>query len=172
MKLTDDKNKQFTGLKSSLTNLIDNYREARDLMNDQIQAVIYNDLALLDTLAEQQLSKYELLEKMEKDFKHRLEGISNEFCPEENQYSLSLLIRNLQKPSQELNRLRNELHEQVEKTQELREQLIDLLQFASKHNVEAFEEIFQLGNDRSASYGADGQKKQGSVGSVAINQKA
>lgn len=172
MELSNKRSNQFKDLKSSLGNLISEYREARNLMNDQIQAVIYSDLTWLDKLVEQQLSKYELLGKMEEDFKKDLEAIFRDYCPEHNQYSLTLLMENLREPSAELNELRNELHEQVEKTQKLRDQLMDLLQFASKHNVETFEEIFQLSDDSAQAYGANGQKKQRSVNSVAINQRA
>jgi hypothetical protein len=171
MEQKEIKNQQFNELKSSLTGLITEYQQARDLVNDQIQAVIYSDLVWLDSLVEQQLEKYELLGTLEEDFKDKLEGIFRDYCPEENQYSLTILLERLEKPSRELNKLRVELHDQVDKTQELREQLMDLLQFASKHNVDTFERIFQLGNN-SESYGADGQMKNGSVSSVAINQKA
>lgn len=166
------KNVQFAELKSSMTGLITEYQQARDLINDQIQAVIYSDLVWLDKLVEQQLSKYESLGTMEEDFKKKLEGVFRDYCPDENQYSLTVLLERLEKPSRELNKLRVELNEQVEKTQKLREQLMDILQFASKHNVDTFEQIFQLGSENAESYGADGQKKKGSVGSVAINQKA
>lgn len=168
----DNTHASFAGLKSSLATLIEEYRQARNLINEQIQAVVSNDLAQLDTLVEQQLSKYERLEKREEEFKHHLEDIFQDVCPGESKHSLTVLMEKLRKPSRELNKLRTELHQQVEKTQELREQLMELLQFASRHNVEIFEEIFQLGNDGSESYGADGKKKQGSVGSMAINRKA
>jgi len=167
-----ERNEQFSELKTSLIHLISEYEEACNMINDQIQAVIQSDLAMLDSLVEEQLSKHESLQDLEDEFKKELKGVFEDYCLKENKYSLSLLMHRLEAPSKELNRLRNQLQEQVKQTQRLRNQLVELLQFASKHNMETFEGIFQLGNDGSESYGADGQKKQGTVGSVAINQKA
>lgn len=164
--------KEFRELRTSLKNLISEYRDTKNLIRDQINAVISSDLAWLDSLIEQQLEKYELLEKMERDFKQELERLFRNFRMRNKQYSLSLLLETLDQPSKELNQLREELHQQVEKTQELREQLIDLLQFASDHNTEIFEKIFRFEeNKNSESYGADGQKKKQSANSVAINHK-
>lgn len=172
MASNEGKNKQLKDLKSNIEYLITEYEEARDLINDQIQAVIYNDLIWLNSLVEEQLSRYKKLEKLENDFKKSLKGIFRDFCPEENQYSLTVLLNNLEDPSKKLNRLRGELHEQVVQTKQLRDQLMDLLHFASKHNEETFEGIFQLGKDNSESYGSDGKKNTNSTKSVAINQKA
>lgn len=166
------KSKQLRDLKSNIKYLITEYEEARDLINDQIQAVIYSDLVWLNSLVEEQLSRYKKLEKLEKDFKKNLKGIFRDFSPQENEYSLTLLLEHLEDPSKKLNRLRGELHEQVVKTQELRDQLVELLHFASKHNAETFEGILQLEKDSSESYGSDGKKNTNSAKSVAINQKA
>lgn len=164
--------KQFRNLQCSLKTLISEYEDARKLIRDQINAVICSDLAWMDSLIEQQLEKYELLEKMEQDFKQELQRIFKNFRSRNKQYSLTLLLETLDEPSQELNRLREELHQQVEKTQQLREQLIDLLQFASDHNTEIFEEIFRHEDENSESYGADGQTKKQVSNSIAINHKA
>ncbi|MGD8747614.1 MAG: flagellar export chaperone FlgN [Balneolaceae bacterium] len=172
MKSKGNRNKHIDELKSSLADLISEYQKASDLINDQMQAVIYSDLVWLDSLVEEQLAKYESLQGLEEKFKEQLEGIFQDFCPEENQHSLTLLMEKLEQPSKELNRLRNELHEQVEKTQKLREQLMDLLHFAREHNVKTFEEICQLGDNAAESYSADGKMNKRTFGSVAINQKA
>lgn len=163
---------QFRELRTSLKNLIAEYRDACNLIQDQINAVIRNDLGWLDSLIEQQLEKYELLKKLELDFKKKLEHSFRNLRMRNKQCTLSLLVETLDQPSKELNQLREELHQQVEKTQELREQLIDLLQFASDHNTEIFEKIFRFeGNKNSESYSADGQKRDQSTNSVAINHK-
>lgn len=163
---------QFRELRTSLKNLISEYRHACNLVQDQINAVISSDLGWLDSLIEQQLEKYELLKKLELDFKKKLEHVFRDLQMRNKQYSLSLLLETLDQPSKELNELREELHQQVEKTQELREQLIDLLQFASDHNTEIFEKIFRFeGNKNSESYSADGQKRKQSANSVVINHK-
>ncbi len=164
--------KQFRELKARVTNLISEYRDARNLIQDQINAVINSDLAWLDSLLEQQLEKYKLLEKLELDFKQELEHVFRNLRMRKKQCSLSLLLETLDQPSKELNRLREELHQQVEKTQELRQQLVELLQFASEHNTEIFERIFRFEeNKNSESYSADGQKKNQTTNSVAINHK-
>lgn len=164
--------KQLFELRARLKNLISEYSDARNLIQDQINAVIRSDLAQLDSLLEQQLEKYELLEKLELDFKNELEDVFSNLRMRNKQCSLSLLVETLDQPSKELNELREELHQQVEKTQELRKQLLDLLQFASDHNMEIFEKIFRFEEDKnSESYSADGQKRKQSTNSVAINHK-
>lgn len=163
---------QFRELRTSLKNLISEYRDACNLIQDQINAVISSDLGWLDSLIEQQLEKYDLLKKLELDFKKKLEHVFSDLRIRNKQYSLSLLVETLDQPSKELNQLREELHQQVEKTQELREQLIDLLQFASDHNTEIFEKIFRFEeNKNSESYNADGRKKEQPRNSFAINHK-
>lgn len=172
MNAANESGEKLQELRSSLGNLIQEYQDARNLISDQIQAVIYSDLVWLEKLVEQQLTKYEQLDTLEARFKEQLEGLFQDYCPEENQYSLALLLENLEKPSRELNRLRTDLHQQVQQTQQLKNQLMDLLRFASKHNADIFEGIFQMGSEEGASYGADGKKRNRSAESIAINQKA
>lgn len=172
MTLPAGHHEQFQELKLSLSTLITEYREARDLMSDQLQAVMYNDLVRLDSLVQDQLSKYEKLEKLETEFKNKLENIFRKYCPEESRHTLTALMEKLEEPSEELNMLRTELREQIEKTQDLRDQLMDLLRFASNYNIRTFEEIFEIQETGSESYSADGQKNSNTFGSVAINQRA
>lgn len=152
--------------------LITAYKASRELITDQIQAVIYNDLIWLNSLVEQQLEKYESLHQMEKDFKGSIRNLFDRHLSGEGRASLTVLLQKLEEPLDELEDLRDELHEQVDKTQELRTQLMDLLQFASDHNADTLQQIYQMGNDQSARYDADGKKKSSRLDSISINHKA
>lgn len=165
--------KEISELKNTLRSLISGYREATSLINDQMQAVIYSDLMLLNELMPRQLNKFEDLQQQENAFRRQLDRLFERYRPEAGRRTLSRLMDSLEEPAGELNRLRDTLSEQVDRSERLREQLMDLLRFAREHNAESFELITSLAAENDGEvYDATGKRKKGPTGSVAINQKA
>lgn len=167
-----DEDIQIESLKRCLNSLVDEYKDARELINDQVQAVVYHDLIWLNSLIDKQMDKYDSLKKLEEEFKEELTSIFRFYEITENHHSLSNLLEKLQVPSAELNELRKELREQVEKTQMLRKELMDLLVFASRHNTEMFEGIFHMGSESGDLYDNEGKKQGHALNSIAFNRKA
>lgn len=168
------KDTEYTELKENMATLVEEYREATSLINDQMQAVIYSDLALLNDLLPRQLEKFEELQELENAFRNRLDRLFDRHYPEESRRSVTRLMDHLEEPSAELNRLRERLSEQVSKGEQLRKQLMDLLEFARDHNAETFEMITSLATEQGEGevYDASGKRKKQSPGSVAVNHKA
>jgi hypothetical protein len=158
-------------LKKSIHGLIGEYEDAHSLLNEQMQAVIQNDISSLNTLIEKQTVAYESLKKSEMDFKEQLQVLHHP-DPKTTKISLPRVIKQLQKPSETLNVLRDRLNTQVRKTEKLRTQLIDLLSFAQDQNADVFKAICDLASDNSNAYDAEGQKMQQSRNGLAVNQKA
>lgn len=169
--MSKQRNNRIKGLKTTLERLIEGYREATGLINDQMQAVIYSDLVLLNELIPRQVSRYEELQDLEQQFKQQLAHIFEESSPA-GRHTLTGLMESLEKPTGELDRLRAELTEQVEKSRNLRIQLMELLQFARQHNADRFRLITDLGEDQAGTYDASGKRNKSSTGGVAVNQKA
>lgn len=169
--MSKQRNQRIKELKMTLERLIEGYREATGLINDQMQAVIYSDLVLLNELIPQQVSRYEELQGLERKFKDQLARLFEASRPA-GRHTLTGLMESLEQPSGELDRLRGELAEQVEKSRNLRTQLMELLQFARQHNVDRFRLITDLGEDQAGTYDASGKQRNSSTGGVAVNQKA
>lgn len=165
------RNQCIKELKHTLERLIEGYREATGLINDQMQAVIYSDLVLLNELIPRQVRRYEELQGLEQQFKEQLGRLFEEGRPA-GKRTLTGLMESLEGPTGELDRLRNELTGQVEKSRNLRTQLTELLQFARNHNADRFRLITDLGEDRAGTYDASGKRRNSSTGGVAVNKKA
>lgn len=157
-------------LKDSLNNLIDDYEQSHELLNHQIQAVINHDILSLNQLIEKQVDVYETLKESEKKFKEQLYSFQQR-SGSSDQKSLQKILEKIEEPTQTLNKLRSRLHTQVEKTEQLRVQLVDLLEFAQQQNSELFREICNAGGLKMEGYDADGEKQQ-QKGGLAVNQKA
>jgi ABC-type transporter Mla subunit MlaD len=166
----NSKNLPLTYLKTSINRLIDEYEQNHALLNDQIQAVINHDILSLNRLIEKQVEAYETLKGSEKKFREQLKAFQYR-SDSSSSRSLQGVLKAIGKPSQTLNDLRNRLHMQVEKTEKLRAQLIDLLEFAQQQNDEIFKAIRKIEGEKAEGYDAEG-KKQHQLGSLAINQKA
>lgn len=159
-------------LSMNMENLIEEYEEAHQLLNDQIEAVIYNDLNRLNKLIEKQLKKYENLEGLETDFKRKIESIFENFFPGETTHTITQMLKKLDQPSEKLEILRDRLLKQVMLTQKMRHQLVDLLEFAREHNKETLLSIYKLGQKDSERYNNKGKRKSADLTSVSINKKA
>jgi hypothetical protein len=157
-------------LKTGINRLINDYGQSHVLLNSQIQAVINQDISSLNRLIEKQVEAYETLKKSEKKFKEQLQGFQRH-SDSSGQKSLREVLKDIGKPSKTLNTLRDRLHMQVEKTESLRAQLIDLLEFAQKQNNEIFKAIYEIDGEKTEGYDEAG-KKQYQLGSLAINEKA
>lgn len=158
-------------LKDSMNSLIGEYKKAHSLLNDQMQAVIQNDISSLNKLIEKQTVAYETLKKSEMDFKEQLEVLDHP-DPKTTKITLPRVLEQLQGPTETLNILRERLNTQVRKTEKLRSQLIDLLCFARQQNAEVFKAICDFASDGSDGYDAEGKKMQQSRNGLAVNQKA
>lgn len=157
-------------LKGSINRLINEYEQSHALLNGQIQAVINQDISSLNQLIEKQVEAYETLKNSEEEFKEQLQDFQRQ-SDESDQKSLGDILKDLEKPSQTLDTLRDRLHTQVEKTEELRNQLIDLLEFAQEQNNEIFKAIYEIDGEKTEGYDEDGDK-QYKLSSFAINEKA
>lgn len=158
-------------LKSSIEDLISEYRRAHALLNKQRKAIISQDILSLNDLVEQQVQVYETLTQAEKTFKKRLQSFHRSLCTDEKM-SLENVLAHLDGPSEVLDKLREELHALVEQTEQLRRQLIDLLNFAQQQNAGVFEAICTFASNESDAYNAKGKKKVKQAPGLAINQQA
>ncbi|HYW34260.1 MAG TPA: hypothetical protein VE868_02530 [Balneolaceae bacterium] len=162
-------NASLNRLKKIINQLIDEYEENCSLLNDQIQAVINHDITSLNELIERQVRVYETLKSSEEIFKKHLKEVRQRH--DLSSQSLQEMLNDLEEPTQTLNAMRDRLHAQVRKTEGLRNQLMDLLNFAKRQNAEIFKAICEAGSDKMGGYNADGEKQRQS-NSYAINQKA
>lgn len=162
---------QTKSLKFSINGLIDEYKRAYNLLNDQMQAVINHDIESLNRLIEKQVAAYEKLQQSEQEFKHELQSFHTG-SKESQEHTLSLVLDDLDQPSHMLNTLRNQLHAQVEKTEKMRGQLMELLQFAQQQNTEIFKAICTVAADNTEGYNAKGKKQSPQTNGMAINQQA
>lgn len=158
-------------LKLSINGLIEEYKQAYTLLNDQMQAVINHDISSLNGLVEKQVATYETLKESENKFKRELQTYQLSSNGGQKP-SLGLILENLNRPSKTLNTLRNQLHAQVEKTEKMRTQLVELLQFAQQQNAEIFKALCTVGSENTEGYNVDGKKQQQQASGMAINQKA
>ncbi len=157
-------------IKNSINSLIGEYEKSHTLLNDQIEAVINHDILSLNMLIEKQVKAYEKLSSSEKEFRAQLQAFQN-YSNASSPKNLQEILQDIGEPSQTLNKLRNRLHIQVEKTENLRAQLLDLLEFAQQQNSDLFKAICNINDEKTEGYDADGEKKH-RTGSMAIDQKA
>lgn len=158
-------------LQASIETLISEYRQAQTLLNEQMQAVIKHDILSLNDLVESQVEVYETLTQAELTFKSHLQSFHRSHCRDEK-LSLQNVVAHLDGPTEKLDTLREELHTLVEKTERLRKQLIDLLDFAQQQNAGVFEAICTVASNESDAYDAKGKKKMKQTPGLAINQQA
>jgi len=166
---------QKTNIKSlgeCLAKLHDEYSEARNLLDDQMQAVIYNDLIWLNSLIDNQVAKYDEIKKTEKLFRETLIELFQYYYPEASHPSLTKLLDAIEEPTEDLDKLRIELYEQIEKTENLRLSLVDLLEFARKHNTDTITALSQIARQIYQNYNADGNMNTTETNSLGLNQKA
>src|SRR5699024_9955846 len=161
---------EIDNLKFSINGLIEDYKRAYTLLNEQMQAVINHDIESLNKLIEKQVSTYETLKESENEFKEDVQKYT--FSSQKGQeQSLGLILNNLDRPSKQLNALRDQLRTQVEKPETMRSKLMNLLQFAQQQNAEMFKTLWTEGNEDAAVYNNEGKKQRQAHG-ITINQKA
>jgi hypothetical protein len=166
---------QKTKIKSlgdSLAKLHNEYNEARNLLDDQMQAVIYNDLIWLNSLIDNQVTKYEEIQKTEELFRKTLIELFQYYYPEATHPSLTKLLDAIEEPTEDLDKLRRELYDQIEKTEKLRLSLMDLLDFARNHNTETITALSQIAQQIYQNYNAEGNMNAAEMSSLGLNQKA
>ncbi len=151
--------------------LTDEYRKTRNLMGDQIQALVRNDLDQLNKITEMQVERYETLQNLEHRFRNELNKMFDECDTQEKGRSLTRFMSELQTPNEDLNTLRDHLKEQVELTQKYKEQLLGLLEFAREHNAVILKEVYSEGEAASVHYTQKGERTS-NLRSVIINRKA
>jgi len=166
---------QKTKIKSlgeSLAKLHNEYSEARNLLDDQMQAVIYNDLIWLNSLIDNQVAKYDEIQKTEELFRKTLVELFQYYYPDASHPSLTKLLEAIEEPTEDLDKLRKELYEQIEKTEKLRLSLVDLLDFAKNHNTETITALSQIARQIYQNYNAEGSMNGSQISSLGLNQKA
>lgn len=168
--IDDQKSLTLNHLKSSIHKLINEYEQSHALLNDQIQAVVNHDILSLNRLIEKQIVIYETLKNSENKFKKQLQAFQRSTDPSSSK-TLQEILDDIEEPSQTLNTLRNRLHTQVEKTEKLRTQLVDLLDFAQQQNNDIFEAICEIDGAKTDGYDEGGDEKQYQFNSIAINKK-
>ncbi|MEX2347349.1 MAG: flagellar export chaperone FlgN [Balneolaceae bacterium] len=167
-----DKNQtKINRLSSSLQELCSGYKKIQLLLNDQMQAVIRNDIDLLNSLIDQQTEKYDGLQQTEEVFKERLVDVFNDYHPDTEQPSLTRLMDVFEGPTRELEQLRKNFVEQIENTEQVRRQLVDLLTFAAEQNSRSITILSQLRNPSSENYSSSGEIAAGETQSLGLNQK-
>ena len=140
-------------------------------MGDQIHALVKNDLDSLNTITQHQVERYEVLNGLEIAFKDELNNLYDQVDTHEQERTVSKLMKSLKNPNEDLNRLRDNLKEQVDLTQKYKNQLMELLEFAKEHNSGTLKEVYHAVNDSSAHYTQEGRKNS-NLRSVVINRKA
>ena len=151
--------------------LIEEYEDTRVLIGDQIQALVKNDLDRMNKMTLDQTEKYEVLKRLETEFKDELNRLFDQCDSTEKEKTLSRFLTNLREPNVELNAIREALREQVALTQKFKEQLLGLIEFAKDHNGETLKRVYEKEGDSSMHYGDQGERKT-TLKSVAINRKA
>lgn len=152
-------------------NLIEEYEDTRLLIGDQIQALVKSDLDRMSKITLDQTEKYEVLKRLETEFKDEVNRLFEQCDSTEKEKTLTNFLNNLRQPNVELNAIRQTLRQQVEITQKFKEQLQGLIEFAKDHNAETLRSIYEREGDSSMHYGERGERKT-ILKSVAINRKA
>ncbi|MEX0773152.1 MAG: flagellar export chaperone FlgN [Balneolales bacterium] len=159
-------------LVDSLQDLCSDYKETKVLLDEQIRAIINNDLNWLNGLIDQQTQKYQNIRRAEEEFKDHLVNFFQAYYPDITHPSLTKLVEVIEEPTEEIDQLRGELHEQIEKTERIRLQLVDLLTFASDHNSKTISTLSEITNRNFKSYSSNGELSGGGNQSLGINRKA
>lgn len=171
MEQTDTQGQQNTDhLMESLQELHTGYKETKELLDEQMQAVIYNDVVQLNLLTDRQMEKYEKLKEMEEAFKEHLVVLFQSYYPDASHPSLTRLIETIEGPTREIDRLRVDLYDQIHQTEQLRLQLMNLLQFASDYNSGSIEELSRAARQSYKNYKGNGRMEEGRSGSLGLNK--
>ncbi len=157
-------------LVESLSNLHQGYQETKKLLDEQMQAVIYNDIHQLNALIDRQMAKYEELKEMETLFKNQLIVLFQNYYPNASHPSLTRLLEVIEGSTEDIDRLRIDLYDQIHKTEQLRSQLMSLLEFASEHNSQSITELSRVARQSYKNYKGNGQIREGQTPSLGLNQ--
>lgn len=157
-------------LVDSLSNLHEGYQETKNLLDEQMRAVIYNDVNQLNKLIDRQMAKYEELKEMEAQFKDQLIVLFQNYYPNASHPSLTRLLDVIEGSTEDIDRLRIDLYDQIHKTEQLRTQLMNLLEFASDYNSQSITELSRVARQSYKNYKGNGQIREGQTPSLGINQ--
>lgn len=170
--MTAEKSIPETGsLVNSLTILCDGYRQTKKLLNDQITAVIGNDLQKLNELIKVQTETYDELQKSEERFREELVCIFQRYYPNHKHPSLKKVIEAVEGPAAELGILREKLNAEIYKTEKIRSKLVELLEFASEYNQNTIAAFANVAGGGGESYSASGVVARSEIPSIGVNRK-
>lgn len=143
-------------LVESLEQLHAGYQFATRLMSEQMQAVIYSDLMKLNSIIDKQVMQFREIEKMESTFKERLVSLTRMYYPDLEDRKLSILLDAISDPTDEIDRLRNDLYDQIKQAEMMRVQLMELLSFATKTNASTIRALSGLMANNYQNYTPEG----------------
>lgn len=157
-------------LVDSLSKLHSGYQETKKLLDEQMTAVISSDVNQLNELIDRQMVKYEELKEMEGDFKKRLIVLFQDYYPNASHPSLTRLLEVIDGSTEDIDRLRIDLYDQIHQTEQLRTQLMKLLEFATEYNSNSITELSHAARQSYQNYKGNGQIKEGQSPSLGLNQ--
>lgn len=158
-------------LEQSLENLINGYREADDLLQNQINAVIQNDFDTLNELISKQIDHYNLLSDLESKFRTNLQNTAKEVGKDEDDLKLSGLLRYLPSNSNRLSDLREKLIQKVDHVRDLSQQLINLIRYAREFNVSTIRNIAVTAGQQAIHYNDKGKRSEDRISTFSIDEK-
>ena len=158
-------------LAESLKTLCEGYRQTKQLLSEQITAVIGNDLQKLNELIRTQTEAYDDLQQSEEQFRNQLVKLFQKYYPDHEHPSLRKVIEAVEGPAAELDSLRENLYTEIDKTEKIRSALMELLEFASEYNRDTIAALSNLAGEKSESYKPDGKMDRGGSPSIGLNRK-
>lgn len=158
-------------LAESLKSLCEGYRQTKQLLNEQITAVIGNDLQKLNELIRTQTEAYDDLQQNEEQFRAQMVQLFQKYYPDHEHPSLKKVIEAVEGPAAELDDLRENLYSEIDKTEKIRLALVELLEFASEYNRDTIAVLSNIAGGMGESYNPEGKVERGESASIGLNRK-
>lgn len=145
-------------LVTNLEALVKGYDNVVVILDNQIDAVVKNDLKRIEQLAEEQVINSSNLESLEVQLKNVLNRFDTESSKRGEQPGLGEVIKNHFSSDKQVIDLRTSLLTRIADSQRLQHQLNSLLSFAREHIEQTLQRIYSLNKESTIRYDQYGKK--------------
>lgn len=161
----------LNSLSEQVHNLNTTFEQLFKTIDEQIDAIIMQDVQRIEALTEQHAAQHSTFRKQEKMFIDELRLCIPEALRETTPLTLSALKKIYPQYADFLEQWQDSLGRNIKWLQRHQGQLVQLLEFAQRQNSTMMRAMYTIENEKSVHYSNTGQKATFSSG-VAINQEA
>ena len=154
-----------------LDGLNKSYRQTGELLENQINAVVQNQLESLLDAMEELITHQENTDELEAQLRTQVEALAGELNADTST-SLGRLLPLISADTSQLSNMRSQLITNIEKARSYHQQLMQLLQFAQDHTNETLRSIHVLANHHDLRYNQSGKTASTRNKTFAVNQTA